>query len=375
MGTPRRSWPVLVLVLPLALACLSHAEEGKPAPDPAAARRRGLEWLAKNANEDGSFGRTHTVAVTGLACLAWLAASDEPWGEPSAPTLLRALEWLDGAQTDGVFTNQGHTWIHGQGFATLALSEAYGRGLFCKTKPDLDLARLRRTVLSAARVIAESQSSSGGWWYTRDGGGQHEGSTTVCAVQALVSASNFGVPIDQAVLERGFEYLKRCQNPDGGFDYMEGPGTESMKEGTAADVATLALMRKFDYDVMVGGTKFLKKMGPAVVSVERFPYYGHFYACMGLRLFGEEMDAMPDAQAWSRDAVRDLLAWQQADGSWPLKSWMVSSGGETPAYATAFAALILSVPDARLSVLRRTPPTLPATAPREGAPVPAAPAR
>ena len=62
----------------------------------------------------------------------------------------------------------------------------------------------------------------------------HEGSTTVCAVQALVSADNFGIEIDKAVLALGFEYLKKCQNPDGGFDYQLGPGTVSMKEGPPA---------------------------------------------------------------------------------------------------------------------------------------------
>ena len=61
-----------LLFLPLALSCRSHADEAKPAPDGGAARAKGLEWLAKNANADGSFGRTHSVAVTGLACLAWL---------------------------------------------------------------------------------------------------------------------------------------------------------------------------------------------------------------------------------------------------------------------------------------------------------------
>jgi hypothetical protein len=177
-----------------------------------------------------------------------------------------------------------------------------------------------------------------------------------------------GVRVDTAVLERGFEYLKRCQNPDGGFDYMMGPGTESMKEGTAAGIATLALMKRFDFEVMVQGQTFVRKTGAAALAGDRFPYYGWFYAVMGLTLFGEEMGASEDAAAYARDVRTHLLPWRTADGSFPLRGWMASSGGEGPAYATAFAALILSVPDARLTVFRRSPPKLPD-------PAPAAPAR
>jgi hypothetical protein len=383
MGTPgrRRRLSVPFLALALATARLEGARpaaaDDAPPPevDARAARAKALEWLAKTPNADGSWGKTYTVAVTGLSCLAFLASSDEPFDatavRDAAGALTHGLAWLVATAKDGTFPKQGHTWIHGQGFATLALCEAYGRASRAKTKPDLDLAALRRVAIAATTAVAGSQSTSGGWWYTSDSPSQHEGSTTVCAVQALVSATNQGFPVDAAILERGFEYLKRCQNPDGGFDYMEGPGTNSMKEGSAGDVATLALMKKFDYDVMVHGVDFLQTTGPSAISAERFPYYGHFYACMGLRLFGEEMAALPAAEAWAKAAWKDVLSWRQPDGSFPLKGWMVSSGGEGPAYSTAFAALILSVPEARLTILSRNPPPPPAR-PAEPPPAPSA---
>src|SRR5262249_35004088 len=153
---------------------------------------------------------------------------------------------------------QSHSWIHGQGFATLALSETYGRSLFCKTKPDIDTKKIRQVVEKAIAIIGKNQSNSGGWWYTPGSLNQHEGSTTVCAVQAIVSASNFGIPIDEKLLDKGFEYLKKCQTPQGGFNYSLGDGT-NMKEGTAAAVATLGLMQKFDFEVMIKGYNFLLK--------------------------------------------------------------------------------------------------------------------
>ena len=37
----------------------------------------------------------------------------------------------------------------------------------------------------------------------------------------------------------------------------------------------------------------------------------------------------------------------------PQQGWMKGNGGEDGSYSTAFAALVLAVPDARLSIFRR----------------------
>jgi hypothetical protein len=353
--------------LALGLVLFGWPAAGGAAADPpakalAAAREKGLDWLTRNQAADGSWGKTHTVAVTSFACLAYLSAADEPFAGPRAPALLKGLRFLQGKQKDGVFLQQGHTWIHGQGFGTLALAEAYGRSLFCKTKPDLDIKQVRAAVEKAVATIAKNQSHSGGWWYTPGAPQQHEGSTTVCAVQALVAAHNYGIAIDQKVLDKGFDYLKRSQSKDGGFNYRLGDGT-SMKEGTAADVATLGLMQKFDFPVMIKGYQFLVKLTPAAISRERFPYYGHFYGCMGMRLLGQEYHDdktfREGTRAYVAAAQKDLLAWQQGDGSWLLKGWFASGQVENTGFSTAFATLTLLVPEGRLSVYNRTPPKLP----------------
>jgi hypothetical protein len=339
---------------------------GEPAPEQAkavaAAREKGLDWLTKNQAPNGSWGQTYTIAVTSFACLSYLSATDEPYTGERGKALVKGLQFLLDNQKDGVVVPQGHTWIHGQGFATLALSEAYGRGLLCKTKPDLDLTKLRGAVASAVDVIAKNQSTSGGWWYTPGTPEQHEGSTTVCAVQALVSASNYGIPIDEKVLDHGFEYLKKCQTAEGGFNYKLGDAT-NMKEGTAADVATLGLMQKFDFKVMVSGYQFLLKITPATISAERFPYYGHFYGCMGMYLLGQEYkedkDYTEKTAGYIAAVQKDLLSWQAADGSFPVKGWIASSNQENAGFATAFATLALLVPEGRLSIYNRTPPQLP----------------
>jgi hypothetical protein len=114
---------------------------------------------------------------------------------------------------------------------------------------------------------------------------------------------------------------------------------------------------------MVKGYKFLLKLTPAAISAERFPYYGHFYGCMGMQLLGDEFK---DDETYSKTtrgyitaAQKDVAGWQRPDGSFSLQGWMKSENAENEGYSTAFAALILGVGEARLSIHSRTPPTLP----------------
>jgi hypothetical protein len=130
-----------------------------------------------------------------------------------------------------------------------------------------------------------------------------------------------------------------------------------MKEGTAGGVSTLGLMKKFDYAVMMNGYKFLLKITPHAISKERFPYYGHFYGMMGMRLLSQEFRSFrDDINGYLAGAQQDLLAWQKDDGRWPVIRWVQSSGHENDAYATAFATLTLSVADGRLSIFNRWKP-------------------
>src|SRR5262245_61414982 len=352
----------LALLTLVGLTGSADAQKEKKENPNRAARDKGLAWLTNNQAADGSWGKTHTIAVTGFACLSYLAAADEPFTGDHAKALVKGLEFLLAKQKEGIFEAQGHSWIHGQGFATLALAEGYGRSLLCKTKPDMDTAKLKTAVTKAVKVIADNQSDSGGWWYHPGSKGQHEGSTTVCAVQALVSASNFGIAIDEKVLDKGFEYLKKCQTKEGGFNYTLGDNL-NMKEGTAAGVATLGLMKQFDTTVMLNGVQFLYKLTPTAITAERFPYYGHFYGCMGMQLLGEEFkddkEFRDRTKGYIDAAQKDVAGWQQPDGSFPLKGYMKEVKSENEGYSTAFGTLVLGVPEARLSIYNRTPPTLP----------------
>lgn len=356
----------------------SRGQEKKPANkkpevlarEVAAAGAKGLDWLTKNQAADGSWGRSYTIGITSMGCLAYLSATDEPFTDERGKALIKGLQYLMANQKDGMFLTQGQsvrTWIHNQGFASLALSEAYGRSLFCKVKPDIDTKKIRDVVVQSIKQIAKNQSASGGWWYTPGELTRDEGATTACAVQALVSAENYGIDIDPKVIDKGFEYLKKSQNKDGSFNYILGDG-QSMKGGTAAGVATLGLMKKFDFAVMINGYKYLLAFTPARMSAPHvpwyFPYYGHYYGCMGMRLLGQEYnddkEFRTNTARYIAETLTELLPWQQKDGGWPNKGWILQQEkAETNAYSTTFATMTLFVPDGRLSIYNRTPPKLP----------------
>jgi hypothetical protein len=362
----------LLLGISFASEPIARGQEKKPedlVKEVAAAREKGLDWLTKNQADDGSWGKSYTVGITSLGCLAYLSAADEPFTGDRGKALLKGLQFLLANQKKGMFPTQGQvvrSWIHGQGFGTLALSEAYGRNLLCKVKPDIDAMKIRAFVAQSVQEIAKNQAVSGGSPYL-PGSQNAEGSTTVCSVQAMVSAGNFGIEIDSKVLDRGFEYLKKSQNKDGSFNYIQGDGT-SMKGGTAADVATLALMEKFDFAVMINGYKYLLKFTPAGMSADHlpyfFPYYGHYYGCMGMRLLGQEYkedkEFRDNTAGYIAGTLKDLVSWQQKEGAWPNKGWILQhERTENNGYATAFATLTLFVPEGRLSIYNRIPVKLP----------------
>jgi hypothetical protein len=182
-----------------------------------------------------------------------------------------------------------------------------------------------------------------------------------------VSAENFGIKIDPKVLDKGFDYLKKSQNKDGSFNYILGDG-QSMKGGTDAGVATLGLMKKFDFAVMINGYKYLLNFTPAAMHAPHtpwyFPYYGHYYGCMGMLLLGQEFkddkEFRTNTAKYITETHKLLLTWQEKTGEFTNKGWIKDQEkGEDSAYATAFATLALFVPEARLSIYNRTPPKLP----------------
>ena len=99
--------------------------------------------------------------------------------------------------------------LHGHGFASLALAEAYA------ISPRTARGRRIEEVLRASvGLIQGSQGLEGGWFYEPRRSTDHENSVTVVLVQALRAARNSGVRVDVSVIDRAVDYIRRCQDEE-----------------------------------------------------------------------------------------------------------------------------------------------------------------
>ena len=190
------------LALPAPLPAAPGDREEKSAPDPEGAAPpedritreqqqaidRGLQFLKKVQNPDGSFpageGGKFQTAVTSLATLAFLGAGHGLRHGPYRENVHRAVRWLLAAQDNSSFKGyisfgpDDQSKMHGHGFATLALAEAYGTAA-SPDDPDERKSRdpeeqrlrslsraLRKGIQEAVDCIESSQALAGGWYYT-----------------------------------------------------------------------------------------------------------------------------------------------------------------------------------------------------------------
>jgi hypothetical protein len=144
------------------------------------------------------------------------------------------------------------------------------------------------------------------------------------------------------VIQKSVDYVKRCQNPDGGFMYRL-PAGESAFPRSAAALVALNSAGIYDSPEVAKGLEYLQGFRPrADLPSRALPnfFYGHYYAAQAMW--------HARGKTWRQwyMAVRDeLVARQERDGS-----WQDPYGRE---YATAMASLVLQMPDNYLPIFQR----------------------
>jgi prenyltransferase beta subunit len=307
--------------------------EINPAQQQAVAR--GLEYLASRQQADGSFGTGGygaACAFTALAGLAFMADGNLPGRGKYGVNVRNAVDFITrNQQESGFFTsgaNQGEMYSHG--FATLFLGEVYGMTGDEQVKENLQ---------KAVRLIERCQNSEGGWRY-QPAPVDADISVTICQVMALRAARDAGIKVDAQVIEKAIQYVRRLQNPDGGFSYRS-MGGESGFARTAAGTASLYYAGIFEDNAVTRGLAFMERFAPGNHNADpengRF-YYGQYYAVQAMFLAGGKYWA--DWYPGIRDILIDT---QEHDtGGW--------SGEVDPTYCTAMALIILQMPNRYLPV-------------------------
>ena len=299
---------------------------------------RGLRYLAQSQRDDGSFGVGYgrNVAIVGLSGIAMLASGSTPGRGPYGENLDRVVDYLlENTQASGFITVSGSTSqgpMYGHGFATLLLAEVYGMSPSDK---------LRDKLAAAVKLIVSAQNEEGGWRY-QPRPNDADISVTICQIMALRAARNAGLHVPNETVDRCVAYVRRCQNPDGGFGYMPEDST-SMFPRSAAGVVALYSAGVYDDDAVTRGLAYLESQPPGQGGGFRrrgHYFYGQYYAAQALWQAGGER-----WETWYQAIRKELLANQQPPGNW------VDSIG--PHYATAMACIILQTPNDLVPIFQR----------------------
>ncbi|MCA9298646.1 MAG: terpene cyclase/mutase family protein, partial [Phycisphaerales bacterium] len=202
-------------------------------------------------------------------------------------------------------------------------------------------ARMHEALVNAVRLIERTQNEEGGWRYNPVPY-VADVSVTICQVMGLRAARNAGIEVSKETIDNAVEYVRRCQNPDGGFKYQLESGASAWPR-SAAGVASLYYAGIYEDEAIDQGIDYLNRMAhPSRLRGSRAHYYyGHYYAVQANYLAGGE--------AWEGwwPAIRDeLIDGQVSDGSWDDRS--VGS-----AYATSMSLIILQMPKRYLPIFQK----------------------
>lgn len=324
----------------------------------ARAIERGLAWLAARQAEqrDGSLpragGERHVpVALAAFAAVAFMADGNTLARGPHAAELAAAVDYLlaradlnPASPARGYIASEGDdtSRMHGHGYATLALAQAYA--ISPRTQRGQ---RIAETLEAAARLIEASQGLEGGWFYLPQSGIEHENSVTVVMLQALRAARSVGVQVDAERIARAVEYIRRCQSENGRFRYKLDPASETSVALTAAGIMTLYSAGRFEGAEVERANAVLwqdlvARESSVRVRPSDFPHYERFYLALALW-------QNPDARLFERWAAPEregLLATQRDDGSWHDEEFGAC-------YATAMNCLFLALPQRLLPLFER----------------------
>jgi hypothetical protein len=333
------------ILAPLALVPAQQAELLPKGVSPEIARAidRGLQFLARSQNRDGSWRSAgnygnYPTAMTALAGTALLCAGSTPTrGQYFYNVRLATNFLLRAAQPDGVITapaEEGRS-MYGHGFSTMFLAEVYGM-----EEDERRQREIHDVLTRAVELTARSQSRAGGWLYTPESNGD-EGSVTVTQIQALRACRNAGILVPGKTIEESVAYIRKSANPDGSIRYSVNSGGGGRPAITAAAVAVLYNAGRYDDPMAEKALQYAKRTLPVNGSGNGHHFYAQLYLAQALYQRGGE-----DWDEYYRKMSAWLLAQQQRDGSW------VGDGVGTT-YGSAIALVILQLPYAYLPIYQR----------------------
>jgi len=315
---------------------------------------RGLDYLAKQQNADGSWtagNAAYPTAITALAGTALLAQGSTPREGKYSRELVKAIRWCEKqAQPSGLLSSREPTeqgrYMLGHGYALMFLALAYGE------EEDATRRKALAGVLDkAVAFAAKAQTTRGGWGYVsaQDGSDFDEGHATIVVMHGLRAARAAGIHVPKEMLDKAEKYFADSTTRDGGIVYSLAAGSGGgSRPVLTAGVAALAAPRGAAPERYAGWVKAAARgLNPDLGRTrDANALLGQYYFARVAYHLGNDGHKKIDPNAGEADLVRwdayrktlfaSLKDLQAADGSWPD-----STVG--PVYSTALALTILQL--------------------------------
>ena len=346
MNQPLHRRRLLSMTTAAALAAGSGVAAGpirRPDPAVAAARRKGLDWLARNQATRGQWNTAaYPTALSALAGTALVASGSTTTQGPYSSHIAAVTDYLiSQSRANGLIGDpQGDPrYTYGHGFSMLFLSQVLGEeGLRDRREELVEV--LRRAVAFSG----SAQTDAGGWGYVsaKEGNDFDEGSTTITQVQGLRGCRNAGIPVSAEVIQKAKDYIYRCKNEDGGISYSSRQTGSSRPAITAAALA--ALYNAGDYD-SVHVPEMWNYSKETLHDLAAGGGFGHWHYTY---LYYSQVVYRQGMELWApfRDELYKRLAGEQApDGHW--------DGQIDPTYITACNLIMLQLDLGYLPIYQR----------------------
>ncbi len=296
---------------------------------------KGLDWLQKTQNADGSWGNSKKAAMTGLAILAYLGHCETPLSEKYGETVLKGITYLvdvgvkkKGRLVDG---NEPNPMPYEHAIATYALGEST---TFCK-QLGLNIPKLEEITQQAGQYIIDNQHTKSGGWdygYSEDSGRGGDLSVTAWQIQALKACKHTGLDFRnmKGTINKALDYVESCQDGSGGFSYNPGGKSHAADHYytlTGAGMLSFQMWGKENHGAVRKGAKYADKEAKFKYNTPDCDLYGHYYLAQAMIARGG-----PEWQRYN-DMIRDELLNNQApDGSWKVPG----GGGKVNAVGALF---------------------------------------
>ena len=324
-----------------------------------AAVSRGLRWLDRHQNRDGSWslhrfdhapgctcsGRgsvNSDAAGTSLALLPFLGAGQTHLVGRYRKTVSSGLRWLLQHQRDDGdlrSSRSGNAGMYAHGQATIVLCEAY-----LMTGDE----KLKEPAQRALNFIIEAQHVGGGWRY-RPG---EPGDTSVVGWQVMALQSGRAAKLDvpDTTMELASHYLDSASSHSGArYAYRPGHGPTHVMTAEGL-LCRMYLGWKVDDPGLRSGVEFLRRQH--LPNAQHANIYYWYYGTQTFHHYGGEA-----WEEWNK-RMRDILVNSQETAGHQAGSWDVwrndshgRSGGRL--YVTALATCSLEVYYRHLPIFRQ----------------------